>query len=74
MSLQIRKIVNLPWAARNFVREAQGELKKVNWPTREVTLRYTLIVIASSLVVGLLIGGLDYFLTTLIEQIIANLT
>ncbi len=42
-----------------FLKEARIELKKVSWPTRNQTLRYTLAVIAMSLVVAAFLGGLD---------------
>lgn len=53
-----------------FIRESRDELKKVTWPSRETTVRYTLIVIAGSLIVGLLIGGIDYLLTLAVNAVI----
>ncbi|MEX1112402.1 MAG: preprotein translocase subunit SecE [Candidatus Andersenbacteria bacterium] len=53
-----------------FVREAKDELKKVSWPSRETTIRYTLIVIAGSVIVSLLTGGVDYLLTLAVEAVI----
>ena len=44
----------------NFFREAKAELKKVNWPTKNQTINYTLIVIGISLAVAIFLGGLDY--------------
>ena len=43
-----------------FFREVQDELKKVVWPTRQETIRLTLVVITVSLLVGIFLGGLDY--------------
>ncbi len=43
-----------------FLKEARIELKKVTWPTREDTIRYTLTVIVISGAVALFLGGLDY--------------
>jgi preprotein translocase subunit SecE len=37
------------------VRETRSELRKVVWPTREETIRLTGVVIAISLVIGLLL-------------------
>ena len=42
-----------------FFREAVSELKKVNWPTRQETIKLTAVVIAISVLVGAFIGGLD---------------
>lgn len=43
-----------------FLKESRIELKKVTWPTREETIRYTLTVIIISAVVALFLGGLDF--------------
>jgi len=42
-----------------FVREVVAELKKVTWPTRQETLKLTVVVIAISVIVGVFIGILD---------------
>ncbi len=53
-----------------FLREVRTELSKTSFPTRAITVRYTLIVIAFSLVLSLFLGGLDlvfsYLLTTFV--------
>lgn len=49
--------------AINFLKEVKEELNKVAWPSREQTIRYTILVIIVALVVGALLGGLDYILT-----------
>ena len=53
-----------------FLKEVRMEMKKVNWPSRQETLRYTLIVVGASLVVAAFLGGLDYFFTVLINRFI----
>lgn len=47
----------------SFFKEVKEELDKVVWPTREQTIRYTVLVIIVSVVVGAFLGGLDYILT-----------
>jgi len=42
-----------------------AELKKVTWPDRETTKNLTLVVIAISAVLGVLLGGLDWLLQQL---------
>ncbi len=37
------------------VRETQSELRKVVWPTREETIRLTVVVIAISAIIGLIL-------------------
>ncbi|MDI6602810.1 MAG: preprotein translocase subunit SecE [Patescibacteria group bacterium] len=53
-----------------FLKEVQLEMKKVNWPTREETIKYTLMVIAVSLAVAIFLGGFDFVFTTLLNWFI----
>lgn len=45
-----------------FVLEAKQEVRKVIWPTREETIRTTLLVFAMVFIVGLILWLLDMFL------------
>lgn len=45
-----------------FVLESKQEVRKVVWPTREETVRTTLLVFAMVFVVGLILWLLDMFL------------
>lgn len=67
---RIQSITALPQSLVRYVRESADELRKVSWPDRQTTIRYTMIVVVSSLVVGTIIGGIDYLLTLTIEQVI----
>jgi preprotein translocase subunit SecE len=51
-----------------FLRESQTELRRVNWPSREETIRYTWIVIVLSAFLAVVLGGLDYFFTYLASR------
>ena len=55
-----------------FVREAKAELLKVNWPSRQQTINYTLMVIAISIVVAIFLGGLDYFFGYILKTFIVK--
>lgn len=46
-------------APGRFLKEVVAELKKVTWPTRQETVKLTVIVIVISVLVGAFIGGLD---------------
>ena len=46
----------------NFMLESKQEVRRVVWPTREETIRTTLMVFLMALVVGLVLWGLDGFL------------
>jgi len=54
----------------NYLREVKIELKKVNWPTKGETLRYTLIVIGVSLVTALFLGALDFIFFKILNKYI----
>ncbi|WP_062535649.1 preprotein translocase subunit SecE [Mizugakiibacter sediminis] len=49
-------------AARHFLSESQFELRKVVWPTRDETLKTTLVIIAVVVVLSLLLGLIDVIL------------
>ena len=50
-----------------YIKESKAELEKVVWPTKQETLRLTLVVIAISIIVGAYIAGLDALFTLLVE-------
>ena len=50
--------------------EAKAEALKINWPSREQVVRYTLIVLAVSACVAILLGTLDAIFGTLFRKII----
>lgn len=56
----------------SFLKEVWEELSKVAWPTREQTIRYTVLVIIIAVVTGLFLGGLDYILTALTAFLLEN--
>ncbi|HFC36118.1 MAG TPA: preprotein translocase subunit SecE [Candidatus Moranbacteria bacterium] len=53
-----------------FIREAKAELMKVNWPTKQQTINYTLIVIGVSVAVALFLGSLDYIFSAILKRFI----
>ena len=53
-----------------FLKEVQGELKKVTWPTKDEIIKLTGIVVVVSVVVGLYIGGLDFVFTKMMDLLI----
>ena len=66
------KVKNTPRKTISFLKDVQLELKKVNWPTRKETLKYTLIVSGVSAVVAAFLGGLDYIFSTLLNKFIIH--
>lgn len=55
------------WMPR-FVRDIFSELRKVTWPTREETLRLTVAVLAVSITIGMLLGGVDIGLNWVVDR------
>ncbi len=53
-----------------FLSESKQELKRVNWPRREETVRYTIFVIVLSLGVAAFLGILDYIFIQVLQKII----
>lgn len=54
----------------NFFKEVRIEMKKVSWPTKQETIRYTMMVIFVSLGVALFLGGLDFLFSFLLNQFV----
>ncbi|MEX0672965.1 MAG: preprotein translocase subunit SecE [Candidatus Paceibacterota bacterium] len=44
----------------NYVKDTQGEMLHVSWPTRRQAIIYTVIVIAISLAIALFLGFFDW--------------
>lgn len=53
-----------------FLTESKQELKRVNWPRREETVRYTIFVIVLSLIIAAFLGILDYAFIQILQKII----
>jgi preprotein translocase subunit SecE len=64
------KFQNIPTKIITYLKEVRIEMKKVNWPTRQETLRYTLIVIGISVAIAIFLGGIDFIFTTLLNKFI----
>ncbi len=48
---------------QRFFRNVAAELKKVNWPSRKEMVTYTIVVIATVLVLSVIITAWDWILT-----------
>lgn len=58
------------WARIPFVRDIVEELRKVTWPTREETIRLTILVIAVSVAVGVMLGLVDLLFAALMNRLL----
>ncbi|PPI88962.1 preprotein translocase subunit SecE [Candidatus Pantoea edessiphila] len=52
-----------------FTRESKAEIKKVVWPTYQETFRITLIVIAVTTIMSLILWGLDNIVVRMVSFI-----
>jgi len=66
------KIKNIFGKIIPFLKDVQLEVKKVNWPTKEETVKYTLIVILVSAAAAAFLGGLDFIFSTLLDKFILH--
>ena len=55
---------------KNFFQEVRIEMKKVNWPTKDETFKYTLVVIVATAIVALYLGALDAILFGILENFV----
>ncbi|TEU12314.1 MAG: preprotein translocase subunit SecE [Anaerolineales bacterium] len=53
-----------------YLKKTRAELKKVNWPSRQEATNLTLIVIAVTTFMALLLGLIDYLFSKLFELIL----
>ena len=54
---------------RGLYEDTRAEIKKVSWPDRETTRNLTLVVIGVSIVLGIVLGGIDYVLFQIFEAL-----
>lgn len=54
-----------------YIKDTQGELRHVAWPTRTQTVVYTILVSVLSIVVALYLGLFDYLFTTSLARLVS---
>lgn len=62
--------MNLASSFIDYIKESQKELKKVNWPSRQQTVKYSVIVIAMSLGLAAFLGGVDFVFNYILNNFI----
>lgn len=53
-----------------YFRDTANEMKHVKWPTSTQAAVYTILVVAISALVALVLSGFDYVFTNLLETVI----
>lgn len=59
-------------SATTFLRSVKSEFKKIIWPTKNELIKYTVLVIVITLIVALIIYGLDFAFTSLLGLLISK--
>ncbi|WP_312702456.1 preprotein translocase subunit SecE [Sedimentibacter sp.] len=54
----------------NYFKGVRAELKKVNWPTKKELTNYTVVVLATTFAMTLVIWGLDLIFQNLVALIV----
>ncbi len=54
----------------NYLKETRQEMRHVNWPTRQNTIRFTLLVVGVSVAVAAFLGFLDIFFQFLLNRFV----
>ena len=58
--------------ARQFLKEVRQELRKVDWPTREETMAYTLVVLVTVVVLTSFVFVIDLGFSKAIVKLFGN--
>jgi preprotein translocase subunit SecE len=58
--------------ARQFLREVRQELKKVDWPTRQELIAYTIVVLVSVIVLTSFVFVLDYIFSKFVLKVFGS--
>lgn len=54
-----------------FIKESVQELKKVNWPTKDETVKYTLFVVMISVIISLFLGLWDSVFVSVVKFLVS---
>jgi len=61
---------NLPRKVAKFLRNVVHELKRVTWPSRKALLTYTIVVLVTIVIFGVLLGLYDFIFLQLVELLV----
>lgn len=53
-----------------YLKDTQGELKHVSWPTRSQTIAFTIVVVLISIFVSFFLGFFDYLFGLILEKFV----
>ena len=61
---------NMPKKVAKFLRNVVHELKRVTWPSRKALLTYTVVVLVTIAIFGVLLGLYDFIFLQLVELLV----
>jgi len=61
---------NLPKKVAKFFRNVVHELRRVTWPNRKALLTYTLVVLVTIVIFGIILGLYDFIFLQLVELLV----
>jgi preprotein translocase subunit SecE len=67
-AFKIAKIYSM--SITNYFRDVRAEMKHVSWPSRRLTIVYTIVVALVSIATAVYLGLLDYAFSAVIKTII----
>lgn len=53
-----------------YLKDTQGELKHVSWPTRNQAIAFTVVVVLISIFVSFFLGFFDYLFKLVLEKFV----
>ncbi len=65
----VKKVNPLLWLIRYF-RESKEEMKKVTWPSKQETTKYTILVVILCVIIATFFGGFDWLLNLGLDALI----
>lgn len=54
----------------NYFKDVRAELKHVSWPSRQLTIMYTIVVILVSIATAIYLGVLDYVFSIIVTRVV----
>jgi preprotein translocase subunit SecE len=70
---QPNRVVGWVSRTRDFLAGVREEMKKVTWPTRDELIKATRMIVVLSIVLGVVIGLMDWLLQLIFVEGIARL-
>jgi preprotein translocase subunit SecE len=68
-----RRVGGFAQAVVNYVREVRAEVRKVSWPTWEELRRTTIVIIVFVIVIGIIIGLMDWMASKILIDLLGRI-